>query len=216
MACGLAPSLRFLVAARFVQGAAAAVMMPASMALIRQAYPRSGPAGAGGRRSGRWAARSRRRPGRCSAACSTWSSWRLIFFLNVPVGWSRCAAGPQPALARAAAPFDWVGQITAVLAMGGLTYGAIEAGAAGFAAPRWSPRSRSLSLALAGVRSCQARGAHPMVPLDCSARAPSVIAVAIGFAFMVGYYGLPFVFSLYLQQHRGLSAAGDRRWCSCR
>ena len=28
----------------------------------------------------------------------------------------------------------------------------------------------------------------------------------IGFAFMVGYYGLPFVFSLYFQQQRGLSA----------
>jgi MFS transporter, DHA2 family, methylenomycin A resistance protein len=33
-------------------------------------------------------------------------------------------------------PFDAVGQLTAVLAMSGLTYGAIEAGVAGFAAPR--------------------------------------------------------------------------------
>jgi MFS transporter, DHA2 family, methylenomycin A resistance protein len=32
------------------------------------------------------------------------------------------------------------------------------------------------------------------------------VAVAIGFAFIVGYYGLPFVMSLYLQQLRGLSA----------
>jgi len=31
------------------------------------------------------------------------------------------------------------------------------------------------------------------------------VAVAVGFAFMVGYYGLPFVISLYLQQLRGLS-----------
>src|SRR5205814_1173903 len=37
-ACGLAPTLGALVAARFVQGAAAAVLMPSSMALIRQAY----------------------------------------------------------------------------------------------------------------------------------------------------------------------------------
>jgi sugar phosphate permease len=35
-------------------------------------------------------------------------------------------------------------------------------------------------------------------------------AVAIGFAFVAGYYGLPFVMSLYLQEFRGLSplAAG--------
>jgi MFS transporter, DHA2 family, methylenomycin A resistance protein len=35
-----------------------------------------------------------------------------------------------------------------------------------------------------------------------------VITVATGSAFMVGYYGLPFVFSLYFQQARGLSALG--------
>ena len=45
-----------------------------------------------------------------------------------------------------------------------------------------------------------------MMPLPtCSAPARSCSAVVIGFAFMVGYYGLPFVFSLYLQQDRGLS-----------
>src|SRR3954452_4744144 len=38
-ACGLAPSIAVLVAARFVQGAAAAVIMPSSMALIGRAYP---------------------------------------------------------------------------------------------------------------------------------------------------------------------------------
>jgi len=38
-ACGLAPGLGVLVAARLVQGAAAAVMMPSSMALIGQAFP---------------------------------------------------------------------------------------------------------------------------------------------------------------------------------
>src|SRR4051795_9258250 len=37
--CGLAPGLGALVVARFVQGGAAAVMMPSSMALIGQAYP---------------------------------------------------------------------------------------------------------------------------------------------------------------------------------
>ena len=36
--CGLAPSLPALVAARLVQGSAAAALMPASMALVSQAY----------------------------------------------------------------------------------------------------------------------------------------------------------------------------------
>ncbi|WP_327700752.1 MFS transporter [Streptomyces decoyicus] len=38
-ACGLAPHLGVLVAARLVQGAAAALMMPASLALVRQGFP---------------------------------------------------------------------------------------------------------------------------------------------------------------------------------
>src|SRR6195952_2046214 len=37
LACGLAPSLPVLVLARFIQGSAAALMLPSSMALIRQA-----------------------------------------------------------------------------------------------------------------------------------------------------------------------------------
>ncbi len=37
-ACGLAPDLVALVAARLVQGAGAALMMPSSLTLIREAY----------------------------------------------------------------------------------------------------------------------------------------------------------------------------------
>jgi len=55
--CGLAPTIGALIAARVVQGAAAAVIMPSSMALIGQATPiRSG--GPAPWPCGRWAARS--------------------------------------------------------------------------------------------------------------------------------------------------------------
>jgi len=45
-----------------------------------------------------------------------------------------------------------------------------------------------------------------MLPLSLFRSRTVSVAVATGFAFMVGYYGLPFVMSLYLQQLRGLSA----------
>ena len=45
-----------------------------------------------------------------------------------------------------------------------------------------------------------------MVPLGLFRRRNVSVAVAVGFAFVVGYYGLPFVMSLYLQQLHGLSA----------
>jgi MFS transporter, DHA2 family, methylenomycin A resistance protein len=66
-ACGLAPLLGVLVAARLVQGAAAAVLLPASLALIPEAYPErcSGLAPSPSLLS---EARWHRRPGQSSAA----------------------------------------------------------------------------------------------------------------------------------------------------
>jgi MFS family permease len=45
-----------------------------------------------------------------------------------------------------------------------------------------------------------------MVPLDLFRSRTVSVAVVVGFAFIVGYYGLPFVESLFLQQSRGLSS----------
>jgi MFS transporter, DHA2 family, methylenomycin A resistance protein len=45
-----------------------------------------------------------------------------------------------------------------------------------------------------------------MMPLDLFRSRNVSVAIAVGFAFMVGYYGLPFVMSLYLQQLRGMSS----------
>lgn len=90
--------------------------------------------------------------------------------------------------------------------MGGLTYGAIEAGAQGFTSPSVLFAFVVAVVALAAFLVSQARGAHPMVPLDLFRSRTVSIAVAVGFAFVVGYYGLPFVMSLYLQQLRGLSS----------
>jgi MFS transporter, DHA2 family, methylenomycin A resistance protein len=205
-ACGLAPGLGALVAARFVQGAAAAVMMPSSMALIGHAYP--DPVRRG-RAVAVWAM-----GGAIASSCGpvlggllTLLTWRLIFFINLPV-----AAAALILLARTQrsphrpVPFDRVGQVTAVLAMGGLIYGAIEAGAVGFAAPRVIVAFAVAAMALGAFLTAQARGTHPMMPLDLFRSRTVAVSVAVGFAFVVGYYGLPFVMSLYLQQLRGLSA----------
>ena len=205
-ACGLAPALPVLVAARLVQGSAAAALMPASMALVSQAYPQ--PARRA-RALGMWAmgGAAASTAGPLLGGALTAVSWRLIFFVNVPAG-----AVALVLLARAArsprhrVPFDWAGQTAAVLAMGGLTYGAIEAGAAGITAPRVLVAFAAAVAAVATFIAVQARGRHPMLPLSLFRSRTVSVSVVVGFAFMVGYYGLPFVLSLYLQQLRGLSA----------
>ena len=84
-ACGLAPTLGALVAARFVQGAAAAVLMPSSMALIRQAY--ADPVSRA-RAVGVWAMGGAvaSTSGPVLGGLLSVVTWRLIFAVNVPVG----------------------------------------------------------------------------------------------------------------------------------
>jgi EmrB/QacA subfamily drug resistance transporter len=205
-ACGLALSLPVLVAARFVQGAAAAIMMPSSMALIGEAYPD---------RAKRTRAVAAWAMGGAVASSSapllggvlTLLSWRAIFFVNVPVGivatllLRKTHTSPvRPAR------IDWIGQVTAVLAMSGLTFGAIESGAWGFGSPVVIGSFIVAAFGLAAFVTAQGRVPHPMVPLPLLRIRTVRTSSAIGFAFMVGYYGLPFTVSLYLQQVRGLSA----------
>jgi DHA2 family methylenomycin A resistance protein-like MFS transporter len=206
LACGLAPNISALVIARFVQGSAAALMMPASMALIGQAFPNGAQRA---RAVAIWAMGGAiaSSTGPVLGGLFTLASWRLIFLINVPVGVVALLLLRRVAHSSARpAAIDWVGQFTAVAAMGGLVYGAIEAGEAGFGARNVVVAFAVAAVAVVGFVVSQLRAAHPMVPPRLVTNRAVVVTTVIGFAFMVGYYGLPFVFSLYFQQQRGLSA----------
>ena len=205
-ACGLAPSLPLLVAARFVQGGGAAVMMPATLAMIREAYPDAhartqalaiwGVGGSLGSAAGPL----------LGGALAAWD-WRWIFFINLPVGALALAllarVAPSP---RRVVPFDAIGQVTAVLALGGTTYALIEGGRYGFGSPRILVALVVAVMALAVFLADQARSRAPMVPLDLFRSRPVVAGVVAGFALNFGFYGVTFLFSLYFQSFRGLSA----------
>ena len=132
--CGVAPEFGVLIAARMAQGAGAAIMLPASLALIREAY-------SNGRERARaialWSfgAAVASSAGPALGGLLTLLSWRMIFFINLPVGlfalWLLVRVSRSP---RRTARFDWVGQVTAIVGMGDLTYGLIEGGATGFTA----------------------------------------------------------------------------------
>jgi DHA2 family methylenomycin A resistance protein-like MFS transporter len=205
-ACGVAPGLAPLVAARLVQGAGAAMMMPSSLTLIREAYP--DPVGRG-RALALWSVggAAAAAAGPVAGGALTLVSWRLIFFINLPAGLLTLAAlGWVARSPRRPVPFDLTGQIAAVAAMGGLTYGAIEGGADGFAEPRVLAAFGLALLASLVFLFAQVRGRHPMVPLDLLHSRTVLIASWTGFAFIGGFAGLVFVYSLYLQDQRGLSS----------
>ncbi|MFD7641633.1 MFS transporter [Kitasatospora sp. NPDC059795] len=206
-ACALAPTLGVLVGARLVQGAGAAVMMPATLALIREAFP---DADRRTRALALWAVGgsvgSAAGP-LVGGALAGWD-WRWIFFINLPVGLvALVLLGRAPSSPRREVPFDVVGQVAAVAALGALTYALIEGGQAGFASAR-IVAALVLAVAAAAVFLVrQARGRAPMMPLDLFRSRPVVAALAAGFALNVGFYGVTFLFSLYFQTFRGMSAA---------
>jgi DHA2 family methylenomycin A resistance protein-like MFS transporter len=207
IACGLAPELGALVAFRFAQGLAAAVVMPSSMALIVQAYP--DPVRRA-RAVGVWAMGGAvaSSAGPVLGGLLTVASWRWIFLVNVPVGavalvlLRRVARSGQHRV-----PFDVAGQVIGALAVAALVFGAIESGQARFGQPNVLAAFGVAVLGLAAFALVEARVTHPMLPPDLFRSRTVVAAVVIGFAFMIGFYGMPFVMSLVLQQH-GLSPLG--------
>lgn len=203
--CAAAPTIEWLVAARCAQGAGAAIMLPASMSLIRETFP--DPA----RRAsalGVWAVGGAVAAlvGQPLGGLLTSVDWRWIFMINVPVcvGMLILLVSVAPSPTRSA-PFDWAGQILAVVGLSALVYGLIDGGHAGFGS---LPVITALVVAVVGLVGfvlLQARVRHPMMPLSLFRAGGFRLALPVGFAFMVGHYGSVFVVSLFLQQELGLS-----------
>lgn len=130
LACGLAPSPSWLIAARLAQGIAAAFLMPSSLAIIGAAYTEE----ARGSAIGTWAA---------AGALTTslgpplggWLvdavGWRPIFFINLPIAAAALLLAsrlPADRGAERAGPLDVRGSALAVVALGALSYGLIASG----------------------------------------------------------------------------------------
>lgn len=203
-ACGLAPWLVFLIGARVVQGGAAAVMLPASLALVRQAYP--DPV-ARARAVAAWSA------GAASAIAAgpvvggvltSAADWRMIFFVNLPVGLAALVLlARAPASPRRSVPLDLTGQTAAIVTLAALAFGVISGGASGFGRPLAAGALALAALGAAAFVMAEARVAHPMVPLRMFRSRVVAACVAIGFAINAAFYGIAFVLSLYFQRVLG-------------
>jgi DHA2 family methylenomycin A resistance protein-like MFS transporter len=206
VACGAAPSLGVLTGARFVQGCAAAMMLPSSLALIRQAFsdPASRARGVAlWTTAGSFAVAAG--PAIGGVLVSTWS-WRGIFLINVPAGVAALAllAG-VPRSPKLPAGLDLPGQLTALLALGGFTY-AIISGASGYTSPRALVAFAVCLIAAVAFLVVESRASSPVVPLELFRGIAPLTVVGTGFAINVAWYGIVFVMGLYVQQVRGASA----------
>lgn len=204
--CGLAPSLPVLWASRALQGAAAALLVPGSLAIVRGTFA----PGEQGEAVGAWAGLS----GVTTAAgplLGGWlvqaASWRLVFLINVPVAAAalyltrRCV--PE-ARREPGARLDWPGALLAAAGLAGVAFALIEGPATRWAAPSWSSGAAgAVALALFVARERRARA--PMLPLDLfrsrQLTGASLTTLAVYFALSAAM----FLVVLRLQARQGWS-----------
>ncbi len=211
-ACGLAPSIGVLIAARAVQGVGAALLLPGSVAVITDAFPGRA---AQARALGIWAGVSSLAlpagPVLGGVLVST-GGWRWVFLVNLPVVAAALVAvprlvapGPRHPDRRGDAP----GAGLAALALGALVFSVIDVGHHGLR-PLGVASLVVAVVCAAGFVWREQRAGAPMVPLPLL-RLPAFAGPNIGAGAMnLVLNGFLFVTTLYLQHVRHLSplAAG--------
>ena len=208
LACAVAPWGSALVLARVLQGVAAALLVPSSLALITSTFSGAAQARAIGVWTG-WSGIAGIMGPVLGGILVDTLSWRLIFGLNViPIALTLVLLAQlhEPLRSRPAAPIDVWGAVLVALGLGGSVFALIEQGRLGWASPVvFVPLVAGL-LALAGFLWWEARAPNPMMPLSLF----KIRNFGVGNIATVGFYaalGLGFfVFTLYLQQVGGFSA----------
>ncbi|HEY6595924.1 MAG TPA: MFS transporter [Asanoa sp.] len=208
--CGLAPSIEFLIGARFLQGAGSALLTPGSLALMQSSFHPDDR----GRAIGMWSG---------LAGVSTalgpfiggWLidsfSWRWAFLINVPLAVVVVLATirwvPESRDPGSARHFDVLGATLAALGLAGVTYALIEAPVHGYGS------ASVIGAAAAGVAAAAAfvvverrRGDAAMVPPSLfGSRLFSVLNVYT-LAVYAALSGQGFFFAVQLQNVAGYSA----------
>lgn len=203
----LSPTLAVLIAARALQGVAAAGLLPMVLALIRKTIPDAHERGKAANMLSVFGGASMA-AGPCLGGLLTGTiGWRFVFWLTVP-----------PALAAAylmrhtpevpsdgRRHFDGAGQLTGAAGITAVVAGLIEGGANGWGSVFViSLLSAGAALIVAFI-TIELRSRAPMMP-PALFRHAAFRSVSIGgFVFQLGGFGLPFLLALYLQRSWGAS-----------
>ncbi len=166
--CGLAPNMDILILARVLQGAAGALLVPGSLALIGSSFSQDEQ----GRAFGIWSASSAAMtllgPLVGGALVDT-LGWRIGFLMNVPlllIALYALRYIPESKNETVSKGFDYLGAFVIALAVGGLAFGGI------FGQERnWQDPLAFIALAVGSVATLlfvplMRRSKNPLVPLS--------------------------------------------------
>jgi DHA2 family methylenomycin A resistance protein-like MFS transporter len=214
LACGLAPGVGVLVAARVVQGVGAALLLPGTLAVIGRAFP----GGAEQARAiGIWAGiGSLALPAGplLGGALTEVFGWRAIFLLNVPIVgaaliWT--AGVVRESREARAGRLDLPGLLLGSLLLLATTYAFIEGGRSGPDAPAVLTAVALAVLALPALAVAELRrGEQAMLPPSLLRRPAFDAANVVAGIMNLCTLGTLFVLMLFLQsvQHRSSLLAG--------
>jgi EmrB/QacA subfamily drug resistance transporter len=196
LVCAAAPSVGLLVAARALQGAFGALLVPSSLAIITNVF--TGPDRA--------------------AAIGSWTaggflvdafSWRVIFALNVPlvlVCLTLIVRAVPECPGSRARRIDVPGVVLCVLGLAGPVYALIEQPALGWSDPRvWA-------VLVGGIGACVAFVAYervapdPMLPPSIFRTRNFAVGNLVTLVVYAGLTAATFFVALFLQQVAGYSA----------
>jgi EmrB/QacA subfamily drug resistance transporter len=208
--CGFAPSMELLVLFRVLQGAAGALLVPGSLALLTANFEGEEQ----GRAFGTWAG--------ASGATTILGpliggllvdtiSWRAAFFINVPLvalaAWATWKHVPESRDENATPHFDWFGAAIVAFAVGGLAFGTI------YGQQRaWRDPVGYIALAIGVVATIalpiwMRRAKHPLIPLELF-RSRNFTVVNISTLLIYGALYVTFYYvGLFQQGTLGYAAA---------
>jgi len=205
--CGVAPSPEWLVAARVLQAAAGAILVPTSLALLLPEFP----------------------PERRATAVAIWSAtgavaaalgpslggvlvdglgWRWVFFANVPIGLAALVPARRVLREvrdpRGVLP-DALGSALLVAGVGALALGTVKGSDWGWASPRVIGALAAAAVLLPAVLLRSARHRAPVIELSLFRARSFAVANAGMFAFSTAFYALLLCNVLFLTQVWGYS-----------
>jgi EmrB/QacA subfamily drug resistance transporter len=208
LACALAPSASFLIGARVVQGAGAALMNPATLSIITATFPPR----ERGTAIGIWAGVSATALAigpMAGGLLTEHVGWSSIFYINVPIGAVAIAASllliEESRDTSDEQRLDLPGLLTSGIGLFALTYGLIGADIYGWTSVRIIGAFALAAVTLVAFVLLELRQARPMLDLGLFRNATFLGANVVVLLVTFAMFGVLFFVSLYLQNVLGYS-----------
>ena len=208
LVCGAAPNIGVLVVGRALQGVGGALLTPASLAIIQATFHPDDRARAIGAWSGLGGIATAIGP-LAGGYLVDAVSWRVIFLLNLPLAAVAALVVrrhvPETTDPTVGRRLDISGALLGTAGLAGITYALIEGPSRGWTDVVVIVCGVAGALALAGFAATEARGTHPMLPLDIFRSRQFTAANAVTFAVYGALGGVFFLLIVFLQSVLGYS-----------